>query len=364
MRVRALAVITPQGRISNPVIEISDGIITAINHNDEMAADHEISGTLIPGFVDIHCHGGSGFYFTSAKDQDISAAIQLHRSNGVTSLFASLVTASLSDLSAQIERLVPFVRNGLLSGIHLEGPYLSSSRSGAHDPALLRTPKISELEGLLAVGQGYISMVTIAPELPGAADAIAYLKSNSVLVAIGHTASTFQDGEAGLLKDADLVTHFTNAMEKLRPGSFSEYLLDKSELPLELILDGVHVSEDVSKKLLYDYSNRIILVTDAMSAAGCGDGKYRIGNLEVDVRESVARLESSGALAGSTLTMKRAFLHALQQGASLESAVAMTSGNAARLLKRERIGISVGSASEILVFNESSNELSLLEVGQ
>jgi N-acetylglucosamine-6-phosphate deacetylase len=188
------------------------------------------------------------------------------------------------------------------------------------------------------------------------------LKSQSVIVAIGHTAATLRDAESGILAGAELVTHFTNAMEKLAPHSFAEYLLNNTELPVELILDGVHVSEEVSKQLITRFSDRTILVTDAMSAAGCGDGKYQIGNLEVDVRDAIARLESNGALAGSTLTMKRAFLLSLQSGASLESAVRMSSFNAAQLLKRDHLGISVGAPADILKFDERNGQLSVLEV--
>jgi len=268
------------------------------------------------GYTDIHCHGGGGFYFSDSHPENIATAIATHKAHGTTNLFASLVTAPIEDLIQQIERLLPFYRRGEIAGIHLEGPYLAHRRCGAHDPALLREPKLDEIKTLLAAGEGAIGMITIAPELPGALDAISFMAENQVIAAIGHSDGSYEDAKAGLDAGATVVTHFSNGMAKLRDGdhTFATAVIDDPRATLELIVDGHHVPLDVVKSLFDRAGDRIVLITDAMSAAGKGDGNYTIGGLDVRVSDGVARLVSNGSLAGSTLTMDRAYKVASSAG--------------------------------------------------
>ncbi len=258
-------------------------------------------------YIDIHCHGGAGYYFSDYDSSNISKAIGFHKENGSKHLFASLVTASIEDLGDQIKRLVPFCSAGKLAGIHLEGPYLSESRCGAHNPKLLRLPDLDEVKRLIDLGQGYIKIITIAPELTGALDVIRFLAESGVTAAIGHSSGGYEDALQAIDSGAGLVTHFSNGMSKLEDGerNFASALLYESELPLELILDGHHISERDVRTILEAASERIVLITDAISSSGVGDGDYKIGNLEVEVIDSVARLKGSGKLAGSTLTMNQ-----------------------------------------------------------
>lgn len=268
------------------------------------------------GFVDLHCHGGGGYNFTDVNIENIRAAIQFHKANGTERLIASLVTAEIAELKNEIARLIPFYQSGELSGIHLEGPYLSKVRCGAHDPKLLKAPEIEEIASLIGFGEGAIKMITFAPELPGALAAIEFTANQGVIAAIGHSDGTYQDALDAVNAGADLVTHFSNAMSKLKDGeqTFATALLHNSSLPLELIFDYVHVERSELQEI-YDYAKeRIILVTDAMAAAGQPDGKYFIGDLEVVVTDSVARLSSNNALAGSTLTMNQAVSNAIEFG--------------------------------------------------
>ena len=268
------------------------------------------------GFVDLHCHGGGGYNFTDANIENIRAAIQFHKANGTEKLIASLVTAEIAELKKELARLIPFYQSGELSGIHLEGPYLSKVRCGAHDPKLLKAPEIEEIASLIGFGEGAIKMITFAPELPGALAAIEFTANQGVIAAIGHSDGTYQDALDAVNAGADLVTHFSNAMSKLKDGeqTFATALLHNSSLPLELIFDYVHVERSELQEI-YDYAKeRIILVTDAMAAAGQPDGKYFIGDLEVVVTDSVARLSSNNALAGSTLTMNQAVSNAIEFG--------------------------------------------------
>lgn len=264
---------------------------------------------MITGFTDIHSHGGGGFSFSDPNPEHIAHALKTHRDHGTTTQIASLVTEPLDTLKAQIKNLLPFVEDKSIAGIHLEGPYLSSAKCGAHDPKLLREPKLDEIRELIDVGQGHIKMVTIAPELPGALAAIELMRSFGVVVAVGHSNASEVEALRGIEAGASVVTHMFNALPELdhRTGTITNALLINPDIYFELILDGVHINHSAVELLLKLAPDRIILITDAMSAAGGADGNYKIGDLDVRVLDGVATLASSGSLAGSTLTMDSAY---------------------------------------------------------
>ena len=323
----------------NVSIKFSSGVITSIEPNSSHTPT--ITGTLLPGFVDIHCHGGGGYYFSALNPEHISTVIQTHEAHGTTSLLASLVSEPIESLLTQIQTLRPFINQGSIKGIHLEGPYLAPSHCGAHDPALLKVPTIPELEKLIEASDANIRMVTIAPELNGAIAAIEFLVKQGITVALGHSGADAVTTRAAIAAGATIITHFNNGMPKLDTGeNISSVSLNDSSVALELILDGVHLNESSTQRILDAAPGRFIAVTDAMSAAGVGDGAYRIGNLEVLVGSGVARLTSNNALAGSTLTMDRAFLNLVNNfGISIIDASFATS-----TLPAERIGLrDVGS---------------------
>jgi N-acetylglucosamine-6-phosphate deacetylase len=329
-------------------LEIEDGVIRSINSGTTPEYDFRYEGILIPGFVDIHCHGGGGKYFGGLTDSEIEQVVATHRAGGTVAGLASLVTEPIENLVSQIKRLVPFAQRGEIAGIHLEGPYLSHARCGAHDPNLLRTPTISEVQTLLDAGQGFIKMITIAPELDGALEVIEHLSKSGVIAAIGHSQSDAATALAAIDRGASVVTHFNNAMPKVidGPGTMNSAVLGELRASLELILDGEHVATNIVRDIFEAAPNRIVLITDAMSAAGSSDGTYKIANLEVIVKDGVARLASNGSLAGSTLTMAKAFSHALNEiGISITEAVHAASTLPALILGRSDLGeIAVGKS--------------------
>ena len=263
---------------------------------------------MTTGFTDIHCHGGGGYSFSDSNPEHIQIAIDTHKAHGTTTQIASLVTEPLDALKKQIKNLIPFVESGALAGIHLEGPYLSHAKCGAQDPALLRNPELDEIKELLEVGAGHIKMLTIAPELPGALETISYLRNNNVTAAIGHSDANFDEAVAGIKAGATVVTHMFNGLPALdhREATITNALLVDPDIYFEIILDGTHVNRSAMDLMLTLAADRIILVTDAMSAAGGKDGRYKIGDLDVNVAGGVATLVSNGSLAGSTLTMDSA----------------------------------------------------------
>ncbi len=264
---------------------------------------------MITGFTDIHSHGGGGFSFSDPNPEHIAHALTTHRDHGTTTQIASLVTEPLETLKTQIKNLLPFAEDKSIAGIHLEGPYLSPAKCGAHDPNLLREPKLDEIRELIDIGQGHIKMLTIAPELPGALPAIELLRTLGVAVALGHSNATEAQALRAIEAGATVVTHMFNALPELdhRQGTITNALLINPDIYFELILDGVHVNHSAVELLLKVAPGRIILITDAMSAAGGADGLYKIGDLDVRASDGVATLVSDGSLAGSTLTMDSAY---------------------------------------------------------
>lgn len=334
-------------------LEIKDGIITSVNDGiSPRNPDQIIKETLVPGFIDMHCHGGGGKYFSDEEDSGIQKVIDLHSTHGTTTMMASLVTEPIPTLKKQIKRLVPFAETGAVCGIHLEGPHLSPVHCGAHDPSLLRIPTIAELQELLDAGRGHIKMITLAPELPHAIESIKFLVTQGIVVALGHSNADFDTTTRAIDAGATVITHFYNGLPKLdhhKSSITSNAILDP-RLVLELILDGHHVNAPAAELLLRSAPNRVALVTDAMAAAGGNDGNYMIGSLSVVVQKGVARLESNESLAGSTLTMDKAFFNLCKlPGRSIIDAVLATSHTPAKALSlKDRGEIAVGKRADLL----------------
>ena len=337
-------------------IKAAGGVITAITENCAETPDSNHSGTLIPGFVDIHSHGGAGFYFSDLSPENVAAARNTHLTHGTTTHIASLVTEPIGVLEEQILRLVPMVNAGVFEGIHLEGPYLSHARCGAHEPSLLRSPSIDELSALLDAGQGAIAMITLAPELDGGIEAVEYLTSRGITVALGHSQADAATTNAAFAAGAKLITHFSNGMPKPVAGALTiaEASLAQKKIPLEMIIDGVHVSDEILREVLASGDQRTILITDSMSAAGGADGSYSIGSLDVVVLDGVARLTSNHSLAGSTLTMDKAFVNFLTFNNNIVDCVFAASTLPAKTLGLHAVGeIAVGKKAHILKYNGS-----------
>ncbi|WP_307814339.1 N-acetylglucosamine-6-phosphate deacetylase [Nocardioides baculatus] len=272
--------------------------------------------TVVPGFVDLHVHGGGGASFDSGTADAAAVVAATHLAHGTTSMAASLVTDTRDRMVAAVRELALLVQDGRIAGVHLEGPWLSPRRSGAHQPGSLTTPDPASVEALLAAGDGAVRMVTLAPELPGGIDAVRRLVDAGVLAAIGHTDATYDEARAALDAGARLGTHLFNAMRPLHhrdPGPVGA-LLD-SPVDVELIADGVHLHPALLRTVFAAKPGRCILVTDAMAAAGAPDGDYALGQMAVEVRDGVARLADptgEGAIAGSTLTMDAAVRFAVR----------------------------------------------------
>lgn len=272
-------------------------------------ADLDLGDVVVaPGFVDMHVHGGGGGAFFEATAEAVDAAVALHRGHGTTAMMASLVSDQPDALLRQVRALADHVASGDLLGIHLEGPWLAARRCGAHEPTALRDPDPAEIRALLDAGRGTVRMVTLAPELPGALEAIRRVVDAGAVAAIGHTDATYEQARAAIDAGATVATHLFNAMRPVHhrePGPVVAALEDP-RVTVELIHDGVHLHPALHRLVTADVGvDRVALVTDAMAAAGMSDGAYRLGSLAVDVTDGVAHVAGTDTIAGSTATTSR-----------------------------------------------------------
>jgi N-acetylglucosamine-6-phosphate deacetylase len=335
-------VVLPTETVENGQVAIHGSRITTTAPENAKVID--VTGHyVLPGFVDIHNHGGGGASFTSGSVEDVLRGIHTHRLHGTTTLVASTVTGDMDFLTERAGLLSELAEQGEIAGIHFEGPFISPCRKGAHSEELLRDPDPAEVRKLIDAARGRATMVTLATELPGGIDSVRLLAEHGVIAAIGHTDATYEQTVEAIDAGATVATHLFNAMPPLghrSPGPIAA-LLEDDRITVELIDDGTHLHPAALRLAFHRAgADRVAFITDAMDAAGFGDGRYWLGPLEVEVADGVARLLTDGTIAGSTLTLDRAFKRAVTvDGLSVEDAVRALSATPARLLgMSDRIG--------------------------
>nr|CEL15795.1 N-acetylglucosamine-6-phosphate deacetylase [Kibdelosporangium sp. MJ126-NF4]CTQ93720.1 N-acetylglucosamine-6-phosphate deacetylase (EC 3.5.1.25) [Kibdelosporangium sp. MJ126-NF4] len=367
-------VVTPDGVLDPGWLEVENGTITALGpgypEQSGVPVTDVAGAWVVPGFVDIHCHGGGGEAFTDTDPLRIGTAVEAHRRHGTTTMLASLVSRPVPELVNQVAALAELVSDGLIAGIHLEGPFLSAARCGAHDPAILCPPEPSSIRKLLAAGDGAISMITVAPELDGAVHAVRTLVDNGVIAAIGHTDATVATVLPAIDAGATVATHLFNGMRPLHhrePGPIGA-LLDDPRITVELIVDLVHVHPTVVRLAArHAGPGRTVLITDAIAAAGVGDGVYDVGGLEVTVTDGVPRIAGGGSLAGSTLTMDAAFRNLVTGcGLTVREAVAACSTKPAALLglSEDTGALTVGLTADFVLLDTDLRPTGVMARGE
>ncbi|GGX31849.1 N-acetylglucosamine-6-phosphate deacetylase [Streptomyces chryseus] len=349
-------VVLPTGTVDNGRVIVEGGRIAGAAPADAPSVD--LSGHwIVPGFVDMHVHGGGGASFTSGTAEDVLRGVRTHREHGTTTIAASTVTGEMDVLARQAALLSELVQQGDLAGIHFEGPFISPCRKGAHSEDLLRDPDPAEVRKLIDAAHGTARMVTLATELPGGIDSVRLLAEHGVIAAIGHTDATYEQTVEAIDAGATVATHLYNAMPALghrTPGPIAA-LLEDERITVELINDGTHL-HPAALELAYHRAgaDRVAFITDAMDAAGFGDGMYDLGPLAVEVRDGVARLVDGGSIAGSTLTLDTAFKRAVTiDRLPVEDVVRSASANPARLLGvDDRVGsLEPGKDADLVVLD-------------
>ncbi len=312
------------------------------------------NGCLAPGFIDIHGHGGAGASFDDGPEA-VRRGRDVHRAHGTTRAVLSLITASIDDLAGRVAMVADLAdADPTILGSHLEGPFLDPGHKGAHTESLLRAPDAAAVDALLDAGRGTIRQVTLAPERPGAFDAIRRFTEAGVAVAVGHTDADAATARRAFDAGATIITHAFNAMPGIHhraPGPVVSALRDE-RVTLEIIADGVHVDLALVATLFAAAADRIALITDAMAAAGAADGSYELGGLAVQVTDGVARLVEGGAIAGSTLTQDVAVRNVVAAGVPLADALRAASETPALAIGRADLGrLDVGSVADAVLLD-------------
>lgn len=328
-------------------------------HRSEVTDVIDVAGrTLTPGFIDLHCHGGGGYSFEDGTSA-IRAALATHRAHGTTRSLVSLVSSSVPDTLERLAAIADLMDGDpSVLGTHLEGPFLAEARHGAHAVSKLVPPTADTVAALVAAGRGTLAQITIAPELPGAPEAIERFTAAGVRVAVGHTEADQHITAQAFDRGARILTHAFNAMNGIghrEPGPVMAAVNDE-RVTLEVIADGNHLAPDVVRLAFTLAPGRIALITDAMAAAGAPDGDYRLGSLDVDVRDGRATVRGTDTIAGSTLTLDAALRHAVTVcGIALGDAVTALTATPARALGRQgELGLlEPGYAADLVILDES-----------
>jgi N-acetylglucosamine-6-phosphate deacetylase len=374
--------LTPTEVLDRPLLLVSDGKIMEIASAAARAVPSGArtlsfaDGLIAPGYIDLHIHGSAGFDVMDGTREALSAIERLLAQHGVTSYYPTTVTAPMDATLRALERLADAVEGserGSQSskgqarplGIHLEGPFISHARRGVHPPENLLPPKIETFERFWQAARGHLRMLTIAPELEGAAELIKEASGRGVCVSLGHSDADFTAAERGVSNGARHATHTFNAMRPLdhrNPGILGAVLTD-SRVSADVIADGVHLDPAIVKLFANAKGpENTVLITDATAATGMPDGRYRLGPLDVEVKDG--RCMADGKLAGSVLTMDRAVRNLAQFAEwTLPDAVAAATRNPARVAGLTGKGVLAPGADADFVVLNAAGEVQQTFVG-
>lgn len=377
-------VLTPHEAIPDGVVVIEDGKITAVGHRDEVqppaGAENCVAKdmTIAPGFVDVHIHGAGGKDVMEATTSSLKTVAAMAARHGTTSFVATTVTAPVEDTLRSLEGIAKYIHAGQtpkahatplaeILGIHMEGPFISHKRRGVHPEKSLEKPSIELLEKFLEAADSCVRMLTLAPELPGALEMIDYAVNAGLVVGMGHTDATYEQARAAIERGARHAVHVYNAMRPFShrdPGVLGAVLTD-SEITTEIIADMVHVAAPAIQLLTAaKKTDHVIAITDGISATGMGDGRYRLGNFEVDVERGVCR-DADGRLAGSTLTMDAALRNLIAMGIPPLEALRMATLYPARRLglAGKKGALAPGADADLVVLTQDLQVAGVLTCG-
>jgi len=363
-------IITPFHLVSSKAIIVEKGRIKEIVNREELSTATLTGAEVIeakdkfitPGYIDIHVHGGGG---SDVMDGDYEAINQIaitHSHFGTTSFLPTTMTMNKDKIIRSLRSICEAVKKGTagaeILGIHMEGPYINSEKKGAQREEDIKKVSLEEFLEFNQASGNLIRLVTIAPEMPGAIDFIKYLDKQKIIISVGHSNATYAQVQAGIQAGLSHVTHTFNAMRGLHhrePGVVGA-ALTSPELTVEVIADGIHIHPVVIKILIKARENeKIVLITDAMRAAGLKEGTYDLGGQEVTVNKGQARLKD-GTLAGSVLTMDKAVKNMVSKvGVSLAKVIQMASFNPAKSIgiDDKKGSLEPGKDADIVILNKN-----------
>lgn len=314
---------------------------------------------VVPGFVDLLVHGGGGYGFSDENDDSFQKISEYFFKHGSTSMLGSLHAKPEKNLLSDLSRLAKYIKdnpNSNIKAIHMEGPYLNPVLKGAMNEDYLWKPSIESFNKMWEASEGFIKIMTIAPELPGALDVIREASFRGVVCSIGHSTADYETIDKAISNGAAHVTHIFNAMKQMhhREPSLITASLLRDELKIELIADKLHVHPAVMELLLKTKTSKgIILITDSIRAGGMHDGEFQFSDQKVILNNNKATLVD-GTLAGSTLTLDNAIKNLLDTTtASITDAVRMASLNGAKVIGIDRGIIASGKTADLVVLDKN-----------
>ena len=340
-------------------VEVADGRIAAVG-----LAGANGRGIAAPGFVDLQVNGFGGVDFAAADAAGYRRAGAALVETGVTAFQPTFITAPEEDVVAALREVPTEPIGPRVLGAHLEGPFLSPARLGAHMAAARRDPDPALLERLLAAGP--VSQMTLAPELPGALELVELLHARGVVVSFGHSDATAEEAGRGFDRGVATVTHLFNAMRPFghRDPGIGGLALARDDIVVQVILDRHHLAEETARVVWRAAGGRMALVTDAIAAAGMGDGEFRLAGVEGEVRDGIAR-RADGVLAGSTGTMIESIRNLCALGADLADAVGAATVVPARVARRPELGnLRPGAHADVVVLDDALEIRRVLVGGQ
>ena len=358
--IKDVNIITPFDVLYDGEVLIENGKIVGVGKDEELSgayADDVIYGKgqyLAPGFIDIHNHGNSGYDVMDSTEEALDRMAEFHLRNGVTSFLGTVITSSYENMIKASKNIVQYENKedkSQLLGIHLEGPFFSIDKKGAQPAEYIKTPNMEDMKEIVQISNGNLKMVSLAPEKQGALEIISFLASEGITVAMGHSNGTFEETKSGIDHGATVATHLYNGMRSFshrEPGIIGAALTD----------DRVHLHDAAVKiALKMKGTDKIILVSDAMRAAGLEDGDYELGGQKVIVKDGAARLES-GSLAGSTLNLRDAVFNMVHYlNVPIHYAIRMASLTPAKAIGVDRYkgSIEVGKDADLILLDGDIN---------
>jgi N-acetylglucosamine-6-phosphate deacetylase len=377
---RAARVLTPERELADGFVVLDGGRITEVGSGPR-AFRGPVSDLgdrlIVPGFIDLHVHGGGGSQVDGEHPDEVAGAVRAvaaaHARWGTTALVATTVSAPEQRLVTALHGVAAVVTappgdGARVLGTHLEGPWLAPGKAGAQDPSALRAPTVAELHRLLTAAAGTLRLLTLAPELPGALDVVRTAAAAGVVVSVGHTEATVEQAARAFDAGARHATHLFNAMPPLlhrAPGPVGAARADP-RVSVELVADGEHVHPAVLALVAAAARGRVVAVTDAVSATGLPDGRYRLGAAPVDVRDGRVTLAAApGTLAGSVLTMDRAVRTLVAAGVPPAEAVTAATATPAGVLGRAAAGrLAPGADADLVVLDGDLRAVATVVAGR
>jgi N-acetylglucosamine-6-phosphate deacetylase len=337
------------GQMLSGDVEIEDGIIVEVG-----LSNPGVQGLAVPGFIDVQINGFAGVDFTDASVEAYQQVAQRLAETGVTSFQPTLISLPVESYLSALDNFRPeSVKAGRVLGMHLEGPFIAPARRGAHDAANMINPDVAIAAQLLESGK--VTHMTIAPELPGALDLIEFVASRGVTVSLGHTDADEATANAAFDRGASSVTHIFNAQRPFnhRAPALGVTALTRDDVFVTAIVDGIHLADATVRLIGSAAEGRLVLITDAIAAAGQPDGEYALGDRTVMLSNGACRL-ADGTLAGSALTMDQAVRNLVALGFDFPRAVAAATSAPAALVKRPELGsLSPGNAADVCVLDDN-----------